>query len=63
MGKNSKLLSLKIPVKIDKILEQYLDYKFNDDDFIFPELKTADFKNPKDLYNKKKLLLKSLIKI
>ena len=42
MGKNSKLLSLKIPFKIDKILEQYICNRNNDDDFIFPELKKAN---------------------
>jgi integrase len=52
MGKNSKLLSLKLPTKIDKILEEYLFYRNNDDDFIFPELKKANLDNPKDLYNK-----------
>lgn len=52
MGKNSKLLSLKIPSKIDKILEEYICYRNNDDDFIFPELKKANIDNAKDLYNK-----------
>jgi len=52
MGKNSKLLSLKIPEKILPILEQYLIDKKNEEDFIFPELKKADLNNAKDVYNK-----------
>tara|TARA_R110002050_G_scaffold121188_2_gene239470 strand:+ start:542 stop:808 length:267 start_codon:yes stop_codon:yes gene_type:complete len=62
MGKNSKLLSLKIPFKIDKILEQYICNRNNDDDFIFPELKKANLDYAKDLCNKIKLLTKKLIK-
>lgn len=54
MGKNSKLLSLKIPDKIDILLEHYKIDKRSDDDFIFPELKKADLNNPKDVFNKLK---------
>ncbi|WP_339629175.1 site-specific integrase [uncultured Maribacter sp.] len=54
MGKNSKILSLKIPEKIIPILEQYIIDKKNEDDFIFPELKKADLKNAKDVFNKLK---------
>tara|TARA_R110002050_G_C8919049_1_gene511293 strand:+ start:257 stop:1471 length:1215 start_codon:yes stop_codon:yes gene_type:complete len=52
MGKNSKLLSLKIPSKIDKILEEYVCDRNDNDDFIFPELKKANLDDAKDLYNK-----------
>ena len=52
MGKNSKLLSLKIPDKIFAILENYKIDKRSDDDFIFPELKKAEMNNPKDVFNK-----------
>ncbi len=55
MGKNSKLLSLKIPVKVEKILLFYISDKQNDDDFIFPEMKKADLTDPKDIYRKKKV--------
>ncbi|SHF43735.1 Site-specific recombinase XerD [Salegentibacter echinorum] len=55
MGKNSKLLSLKIPVKVEKILLSYISDKQNDDDFIFPEMKKADLTDPKDIYRKKKV--------
>tara|TARA_R110000868_G_scaffold347764_2_gene608729 strand:- start:662 stop:1129 length:468 start_codon:yes stop_codon:yes gene_type:complete len=54
MGKNSKILSLKIPEKIIPILEQYIVDKKNEDDFIFPELKKADLNNAKDVFNKLK---------
>jgi len=52
MGKNSKLLSLKIPSKVEKILEQYVCNRQNSNDFVFPEMKKADLKNAKDVYNK-----------
>lgn len=54
MNKNSKLLSLKIHEKVESILDYYLDDKQHDNDFIFPELKTANFKNVKDVYLKTK---------
>lgn len=52
MGKNSKILSLKISDKILTVLENYKIDKRSDDDFIFPELKKADLNNPKDVFNK-----------
>jgi len=52
MGKNLKLLSLKIPDKVNCILEYYQRDKRHMDDFIFPELKKADIKNSKDIFNK-----------
>ncbi|MBU2949333.1 site-specific integrase [Tamlana agarivorans] len=60
MGKNSKLLSLKIPDKISVVLESYKMDKKSDDDFIFPELKKADLNNPKDVFNKLKTANKKL---
>tara|TARA_R110002167_G_scaffold70337_9_gene198229 strand:- start:8993 stop:10207 length:1215 start_codon:yes stop_codon:yes gene_type:complete len=58
MHKNAKLLSLKIPEKVLKILDQYIDDKRSDDDFVFPELKKANPENAKDLYNKRKTATK-----
>lgn len=58
MGKNSKLLSLNIPDKVAKILEEYVFEKSSDDDFIFPEMRKADLTNAKDIYNKKKTATK-----
>ncbi|MEM1336705.1 MAG: site-specific integrase [Bacteroidota bacterium] len=55
MGKNSKLLSLKIPVKVEGILLQYIDDRVKNDDFIFPEMKKADLTDAKDIYRKKKV--------
>jgi integrase len=58
MHKNSKLLSLKIPAKILQILDYYKNDKRSDDDFVFPELKLADHKSAKDVYNKRKTATK-----
>ena len=52
MGKNSKLLSLKIPQKAMEILKIYENDKRHGNDFIFPELKKADLKDPKDVFRK-----------
>lgn len=54
MEKNSKLISLKIPDKITPILDYYKKDKRSYNDFIFPELKTANLKDAKDIYNKLK---------
>ena len=55
MGKNSKIISLKIPVKALEILKRYEKKKRSNDDFVFPEMKKADLSNPKDIYNKIKV--------
>ncbi|WP_378182107.1 tyrosine-type recombinase/integrase [Aquimarina sp. SS2-1] len=52
MGKNDKVDSLKLPEKIIQILEDYQSQKRNDNDYIFPELKKANQKNPEDIYRK-----------
>ncbi|MDX1326145.1 MAG: site-specific integrase [Arenibacter sp.] len=54
MGKNNKLLSFKLPDKINGILKVYEKDKRFDDDFVFPEMKTANLKNPKDYFKKLK---------
>jgi len=46
MGKNDKGGSLKVPEKALKILAQYERQKGHKDDFVFPELKNVDSKNP-----------------
>ena len=58
MGKNGKLLSLKIPSKIDKILAQYVCDRTHEDDFVFPEMKKANLKDAKDVFNKTKTATK-----
>lgn len=58
MNKNSKLLSLKLPEKVSSILEYYKSDKKNDDDFIFPEMKNANFKNARDVLAKSKTATK-----
>jgi integrase len=69
MGKNTKVVSLKIPKKAMDIIKFYEKNKNCADDFIFPEMKKADFNKPKDIYNKIKVAtskfnkhLKSLVK-
>lgn len=52
MGKNNKVDSLKLSDKSLSILSHYIDDKRNDNDFVFPELKQANLKDPKDVYNK-----------
>lgn len=42
MGKNNKSGSLKIPEKAEKILRHYEQFKVNNDDLVFPELKRLD---------------------
>ena len=54
MDKNSKLLSLRIPDKANDILEHYRNRRNSDDDFVFPEMKKANLKDPKDVYAKVK---------
>lgn len=47
MGKNKKVLSLKVPEKAAKILALYEYDKHSEDDFIFPELKEVDLSDAK----------------
>lgn len=49
MNKNSKVLSLKTPDKANAIIQQYQEDKRNREDFIFPELKKANFKDKRDI--------------
>jgi site-specific recombinase XerD len=53
MGKNKKIVSLKMPQKTITIINFYSKEK-SKDDFIFPELKGLDIKNTKLVYNKVK---------
>lgn len=62
MDKNDKLLSLILPDKLLPILEQYKDDKKNDRDFVFPEMKKADLKNPQDIFAKTKTATKKFNK-
>lgn len=62
MDKNSKLLSLRIPDKAFPILEEYSNDKQYDDDFVFPEMKKANLKKPKDIFNKTNTATKKLNK-
>ncbi|SEB79695.1 Site-specific recombinase XerD [Maribacter dokdonensis] len=54
MNKNEKILSLKLPAKIYAILDAYRETQENADDFIFPEMRKANLKSPKDILAKTK---------
>lgn len=54
MSKNSKLISMKIPMKALEIIQYYSNDRTSNDDFIFPELKKANLKDAKDVFNKLK---------
>ncbi len=45
MGKNKKGGSLKIPDKAEAILSQYKEFKVNENDLVFPELKGVDLQD------------------
>lgn len=62
MNKNSKLLSLKIREKALSILDCYKNSKRSDKDFVFTELKKANFKDTKDFYAKTKTATKKFNK-
>lgn len=52
MGKNNKAGSLKVPDKASDIFSFYKDNQTKEYDFIFPELKKANQKDPKDMNRK-----------
>ncbi|QHI38077.1 Tyrosine recombinase XerC [Kordia antarctica] len=62
MNKNSKLLSLQLPEKAIDIISHYEDSKQRNDDFIFPEMKKANLKSPKDILAKTKTATKKFNK-
>ena len=49
MGKNKKLVSLKVPDKAQVILDGYKEEKQNKNDLVFPELRGTNFKDEKAL--------------
>lgn len=51
-----------MPEKVSHILAYYQSEKLNDNDFVFPEMKKADFKNAKDVYAKTKTATKKFNK-
>jgi len=54
MGKNDKVLSLKIPNKASAILTQYESQRTTNGDFIFPEMQDVDLDDVKQVFLKKK---------
>ena len=62
MGKNKKVDSLKIPLKVKMITSYYEDEKRSSEDFIFPELKKAKKNDSRDIYCKTKTATKKFNK-
>lgn len=54
MNKNSKLVSLQLPEKVNNILKDYIEEKRKENDYVFPELKTVDQNDKKKIFNKSK---------
>jgi integrase len=52
MGKNKKVVSVKVPDKAVLIFNQYRTNSENQDEYIFPELKSAIPNNPHSMYRK-----------
>lgn len=52
MGKNEKVLSLKLPKKALAIIEEYSQLRKESDIFIFPELNKANLSDSEDVFNK-----------
>lgn len=52
MGKNNKPGSVKINVKVSQILDCYRPEKINPKEFVFPDLKEANLKDPVDVERK-----------
>lgn len=59
MGKNQKIVSVKIPDLVKSILAYYEKNKRSKDDFIFPDLKTANLSDPEDIWRKKNTAIKN----
>ncbi|MBN4052296.1 site-specific integrase [Sphingobacteriaceae bacterium AH-315-L07] len=58
MGKNNKVDSIKIMPQIEGILKMYEEYKRSEADYIFPELKQVNKRDPKDEHRKIKTAVK-----
>ena len=62
MGKNNKLLSLKIPDKVKPILKSYESPTNTEDDFVFPDLLDVNQDDPKEIFYSLKATNKKLNK-
>jgi|TARA_R110000868_G_scaffold347222_1_gene608286 site-specific recombinase XerD len=62
MGKNDKVDSLKLPLPVLKILNNYSKDKRTSSDYIFPELKLIPLKDSKAIYSRIKSSIKKLNK-
>lgn len=50
MGKNQKVVSLKLPDKASFILEQYKSQEKDNNGFVFPDMKNANLKDEENMY-------------
>ena len=62
MNKNEKPLSLKIPEKVNVILNKYTVIKKENNGYVFPFLSSADPKNPRDIFIKTRTATKQVNK-
>ena len=62
MNKNEKPLSLKIPEKVNVILNKYKVNKKENNGYVFPFLSSADPKNPRDIFIKTRTATKQVNK-
>lgn len=60
MGKNNKVVSIKLPERVIHILALYKEDQEKLNDYIFPELKKANSKDARDVYAKIKTATKKL---
>ncbi|MDO5981856.1 site-specific integrase [Flavivirga spongiicola] len=59
MGKNKKLVSLKVPDKSQVLLDGYKEEKQNINDLVFPELKATNFKDERTLTTRVKTVTRN----
>ncbi|MEP0263987.1 site-specific integrase [Dokdonia sp.] len=59
MGKNKKLVSLKVPNKAQAILERYAQERVKRSDLVFSDLKTVDFSDQKYLTTRVKTITRN----
>ncbi len=60
MGKNKKLVSLKVPEKAQTLLEKYQEEKSHKNDLVFPNLKGTDIKDEKRVATRVKTITRNL---
>ncbi len=59
MGKNQKIVSVKIPDKLGDMLKYYEKDKIKKSDFVFPDMKTAIMSDSEDVWRKSNTAIKN----